>query len=149
MREIKFRLVLNGKIVGYEKWYPGHWNKSQSVWTAKPQWLYSTDGERWNPKLIFHNRKDQYTGLKDYKVMEIYEWDVVKVVEIHYPSSSKENRLPPQIRIVTWHPFLCGFNLTHPNATSHEDSEPWIINSQAMELEVISNTHENPELLQT
>ena len=83
MRELKFRLIRDGKIVGYEKWYPGQ-GKPTDVTSAEPCWLYSKDGVYWNPTYIRHDSKDQFTGLKDRNDMELFEGDVIKKHEGEY-----------------------------------------------------------------
>jgi len=78
MREIKFRLINRfNKIVGYEKWYSGAWDKDK-YWSAFPCWLYSTDQKSWRPEEIKHRTKDQYTGLRDKNDKEIFFRDLGK-----------------------------------------------------------------------
>ena len=94
-REIKFRLRIaerinsvetRDKIAGYEKWYSGHWDEATLSWTARPCWLYSVDGKIWNPKYIWHQFKDQFTGLEDINHADkwpggqpIYENDIIQL----------------------------------------------------------------------
>lgn len=124
MREIKFRLLLHGKIVGYEKWYPGCFVKSHNHWRANPCWLYSKDGLHWNPKPIFHDGKDQFTGLKDKNGKEVYEGDIVE-----YGVDRSE---------VIWHWY--GFMFKHTSG------DLMGCNSHAA-VETIGNIYENPELI--
>lgn len=64
-REIKFRLRIGNKVVGYERW-------------TLAGWFYSTDGLcDWNDKYIYHTDKDQFTGRHDTKGVEIYKGDII------------------------------------------------------------------------
>lgn len=129
MREIKFRLIRDGKIVGYEKWYPGqkrHDTENPSwLWMAKPSWLYSKDGEFWKPNAILHDSKDQFTNLTDGNVKEIYERDIVR-------GAGERQGGPSEVfyGYGQWQPFS------------------FVGSYNGKDFEVIGNTHENPDLLE-
>lgn len=81
MSEVRFRLRLDNKVVGYEKWYPGERDyekpdtEQYPYWVAHPCWLYSTDGQHWAPTAITHNQKDRDTDMNDRVGTEIWEKD--------------------------------------------------------------------------
>jgi len=75
---IKFRLILDGKIVGYEKWYPGEKHSIESDmtgWAAKPRWLYSFDNKAWGIIYIEHDHKEQFAGLHDKNGKDLDWWE--------------------------------------------------------------------------
>jgi len=143
MREIKFRLRDRlHKIVGYEKWYVGHWDPDNpdegfsldsGYWEASPCWLYSTDGERWTPTFLPHRYKSQYTGLKDKNGKEIYEGDILT----HHDSL--------YTKLKTWKVIYkdASFALKHIHEFAHTS-----LNAVPYYGEVIGNIYENPELLE-
>ena len=134
MREIKFKLRTRYDIVlGYEKWYPGSWNSEGEYWTAKPQWLYSIDGEKWNPHYIEHSKKDQFTGLHDKDGKEIYKGDVVEA--LIYADEA------PQILEIEFRngSFVIDYE------DSESDCVP--VGNFVGTLKIIGNIYDNPEFL--
>lgn len=133
-RQIKFRLRNEvNVIVGYEKWYPGTLRKD-GTYEAHPCWLYSKDGERWNPNPFPHRYKDESTGLHDKNGKEIWEWDVVRCRHIH---DLQRDRLGEIDYIADpFASFVVRFDTGVPFTFKEVDS-----------IEVIGNRFENPELL--
>ena len=128
MREIKFRLIKNNKIVGYERHMKclGGIQIEQSV------------DDRWgNTQIapwIIHDKKVQYTGLKDENEKEIYEGDSVKC--------DSSRKCPHEViwtdicnqnlgSVPGW--YLSGLNNPGYSFTGKE--------------EIVGNIYENPELL--
>lgn len=127
-RVIKFRLRVEDKVVGYEKWYEGKWSEERGHWLARPCWLYSKDGAYWNPEYIYHTAKDAFTGLLDKNGKEIYEGDIVRHINgKNYKIVFCGDRFEPE----DWDNY-------GPNGEFGYDWE---------EFEVIGDIYNNPELL--
>lgn len=88
MKKIKFRLVKNGKIVGYEI----HNSKGQMITIyhqpvngEKHDILYTSNGD----KIIRHTHKDALTAITDMDgELEVYENDLIRC---EYADLAKEN----------------------------------------------------------
>ena len=140
MREIKFRLRdRHNKVVGYEKWYEGCWHPDNAdegfspisgYWEAQPCWLYSIDGEKWNPEPIHHRYKDSVTGLKDKNGKEGYHKDIVERSDKLY--------------VLEWHDNLAGWFLNPLHGGWHGVTD----SDFALMCEVVGNVYENPELME-
>lgn len=130
MREIKFRLVKDGKIVGYERHDIEHYSKVTIC--------HSEDGEKWfsivycavEREFIEHDHKDQFIGLPDKNGVEIYERDIIR-----------GSRFPHHVHQVEYDEAQ--FNpFGYPSGWSDGEWE----NVGWLECEVIGNIYENKEL---
>ena len=75
-REIKFRLVKDGKIVGYEKWdYVAGWIYAQKV---DGVWESDGMGRLEIVSSISHDSKEPFVGVLEKNGVEIYERDRVR-----------------------------------------------------------------------
>lgn len=152
MREIKFRLRLGNRIVGYEKWYSGQ--LAHSHWSASPCWLYSYDNDKWTPNYIWHDEKDQYASLKDKNDQEIYEGDILK------NEGGTKTRLSDSVVMPSPHwelsevvfdnaSFMRIIRKQHNSYFGELPSGPRKIFEPENYCEVIGNIYENPELTES
>ncbi len=136
MREIKFRLIKDGNIVGYE--CHGAMSDGQVVILHSPH-------DRWaelgpcnivgHPdKYIPHDHKDRYTGFKDEKTKEIYQGDILNPGrrEVHF--GEYHTKVEQGVGFTTF---------------SHDAKPPFdfpfsFATRQAEGSEVIANIHEKP-----
>ncbi len=135
MKEIKFRLRnVQNKTIGYEKWYPGVYNKEQGYSEAKAQWLYSDNNKDWFPKEITHRHKDLYTGFKDKNENEIYENDIIYFEEPVFESEMLNASV--EMSEGSW----CAKDV-------RQSKIRWCEISSISEPEIVGDIYKNPELL--
>jgi uncharacterized phage protein (TIGR01671 family) len=142
MRDTKFRLIKENKIVGYEQ-HSLCYHKGIKQITI----LHSPDNKEWwntrydDSKWISHDDKEQYTGLKDRNGKEIYKGDIVRFHQFLFDEYAEvEHEMICEIGfdeygleliiddIEKGGPLACMYGV-------HEES-----------FEIIGNIHENPEL---
>jgi len=139
-REIKFRLIKNRKVVGYERWN-----------SLAGKWCYDTNPDGCfdiRNTFIPHTDKDQFADLKDKKRTKeyplplwIYERDIV-MVERKYAEHT-EDLFPPAKSIAvirgwgSWFKFIDEEKTDIPMGSTSQE-----------ERIIIGNVTENPELLE-
>ncbi len=142
MREIKFRLVQNDKIVGYERHRLTYVGGDKTIYIAiehSPDGVGFCDVLRTDVKWhwIKHSKKEQYTGLLDKEGVEIYEGDIVEYFQFSPCCSKCANRDKRTNEIK--------FNSLGVTLSSYRVIDP---TSDISELEVIGNIHQHPELME-
>jgi len=153
MKDIKFRLIKNKKIVGYESHVIDPLiDKGICVYhkDLNEQYLkYGYPITSGDSYFIFHDQKDQYTGLKDKNNIEIYERDIIKFIDDMKMVVTQERELiVGQIKWIDG-AFWCYYEedeyLTRLVSVM---TNYWSEELQNNQIEKIGNIYENPELLE-
>ena len=134
-REIKFRLIKDGKIIGYEVAFIVAQTNAEPRGYLSWIYLYDESGKNFSALPIPHDSKDQFTGARDCKKCEIYEHDIMQmgrsiIVVIRYDSGIC--------------PGFSGVSIIPDDNTLYAIG----FSSHGVHAEVIGNKWENPELLE-
>lgn len=129
-REILFR----GKVFLKEEWVYGDLVKTKNLAAIK-----KADGDYFHPTQVSPNTVGQYTGLKDKNGKEIFEGDILDYTELDVFGEDHQYR-----GVVKWTDdcFVCDNSDNSDSITGLA----WVV-KQSIELEIIGNVHDNPELL--
>ncbi len=118
MRDLKFRLLRDGKIVGYER----H-RRIKSFFLIIE---HSIDNKVWHPikmilRYIVHDDKEQYIGREDSKNVEIYEGDKL-VTSNNNPEYDLWDKECHGVTVVIWDKYYCCFTGTPWKWDNYEES---------------------------
>lgn len=142
MRTIKFR----GKRCDNGEWVYGYyarlrnefkeWHCIMTEKDASENYIKDCNGYNMLYTPVNHNTVGQFTGLYDKNGNEIYEGDIVKFTNLN-----------TYVCIVQWdlcNPCMC---ISYKTEYGYEDIEYDFIKAGNMQIEVIGNIHDNPELM--
>jgi len=140
MREIKFRLIKDNKIVGYEKhklYIEPHTDKHNvCIYHSRTQHEMSWYEITLCPKeYLPHDNKNQFTGLRDANGKEIYEGDIL----LTDPESKKAKAL------VVWDDSHSQWAYTYNQLSNHSIRQEILDIINAV---ILGNVWENPKLLE-
>jgi hypothetical protein len=153
MRAMRFKLVKDNKVVGYEEWF-----SDARCWGFEDHgcWAYSIDGYTWKTTAIPHDSKYQFTGLRGKNRKEIYEKDII------LRSYKIKNNETGEIK--EWiEKDSVSFGYSEGDDYETESFYGWMLGENPLvvpkpyrndywtlieeKFEVIGSTYENPELL--
>ena len=147
MREIKFRLIYHGKIVGYERHEYNKENDHITIFHNEYN-IEAVEGAE-----VQHSHKDQFTGLLDKNGVEIYEGDIIEMPYTWYESTGPERNIEEEGvyrgEVVLWP--SCGVRIKRPYRYTIEDGKikhSTHVGISAYISKVIGNIHQHPELLE-
>lgn len=130
MRTIKFR----GKHVDDDEWVYG----DLIIDNAENYFIHIREEKRQVAHMVYPDTVGQFTGLLDKNGKEIYEGDVVSY---RYPIRRHDSFVRNEINYIGFRQSECKFIVVCKNR-HHDLHEPY-----NLQVEVIGNIHENPELL--
>ena len=138
MREIKFRAWHTKKNCWLPDWLyrmlsGGPLVESSEYETDSGEWVFSAEDEAAEGEYIL----EQFTGLRDKNGREIYEGDIVNIVQrpCWYKGYEKTVVKWDEIGFYPW------------TDVSSEIDRDYLASRLPEDIEVIGNIHENPELL--
>ena len=142
MREILFR----GKRLANKKWVEGYLFIQFNTLTGKDDY-YIRCGD--TDYLVIPETVGQYTGLTDKNGNKIFEGDIVKIMYLFGWDSEQEKYVPEEEYISKVYSIdACPFCVDLQQCDSDMTPIAWLDWAyDDVEIEIIGNIHDNPELL--